>query len=603
MTAVAEPYAAAERLERLLGDPRDPDNPCGFEAAARRAAAEEPPDELIDRVGSWLRAGYVPARDGGGLVTMDRTLMQVRCAARRDASVMPATMFSITAAYCVLVAGSPAQRERVVRILRAGGAIGFALSEETHGSDLLANSVTAAGDGRADAPFVLDGEKWLVGLGTRCEALLVVARTGGRGPGAFSALLLDGPEVDKARCERRQYPTGMRGADFGGFAFDGLPVARDALVGARGRGLETAMKAMQVVRTMSTAANLACADTGLRLALDFASDHLVSGQRALTLPHPRRELATAAALLFAGDVVAMASARGVHALPAAQSLWSSVAKKVLSDTSQEVFHRCADVLGSRSVLRQGPYAAFDVARRDNAVVRYIDTSPVANNRLVVSQLARLASAAKHAGTCPEAGPGTDDVAGWEDSALARVFSIDASLPDLEPTALDMTDRGSDVVFDALPCIAAAVRDALPAMPGTTVGEQARLAALTRQVESSVCGLLHQLVWRLSKPREAVQPLEENDLADRLTFLHAAAQCLLMWWFNRRRSLFGLPAGSTAWLTPVLTVLLERAYARSTALAEGNTESALKAVEPLYLDNRMFSCAALRLAGPSAADEC
>ncbi len=167
----------------------------------------------------------------------------------------------------------------------------------------------------------------------------------------------------------------------------------DALVGQPGHGLEIAMKAMQVVRTMSTGCSLACADTGLRLAWDFARERRVGGRGADGLPYPRRELATAAALVLAADVAALTAARGAHALPQAQSLWSSVAKKTATDFADEALARCADVLGTRSLLRDGPYAAFDTVRRDNAVVRYIDTSPVANTRLVAAQLARLAGAA------------------------------------------------------------------------------------------------------------------------------------------------------------------------------------------------------------------
>ncbi|WP_410535244.1 acyl-CoA dehydrogenase [Streptomyces sp. KL2] len=559
-------YAAATALEQELGDPRDARNPFGFAAAAGRDATDARPHALAAQAGPRLRTAFVPAALGGTLEALDATLMLVRTAARRDAAIMPATMFGITAATCVLIAGSPRQREHVVRLLDEGGSLGFALSEADHGSDLLANETRAE---PVPGGYALTGEKWLVGLGGRCDGLLVVARTGGRGPAAFSALLLDGEQAAAARRGTRR-PTGMRGADLAGFRFDGLTVPRSALVGETGRGLETAMKAMQVVRTMSTAAGLACADTGLRLALDFAAAHRAAGREVLAHPGTRRELATAAALLLAGDAVALTAARGLHVLPAAQSLWSSVAKKVLTDACEEALARCADVLGSRGVLRDGPYAAFDTLRRDNAVVRHIDTSPTANLRLVAAHFARLAAARPAA----DADPG----------ALARTCTLDAPLPEPRLDRLELSDRGPDPVLDAVPAVAAGAREVLE-----KAGELRAARAVTR-LERAVSWSGHAL-----RTRRGADPLRDQDLAARLCWVHAAASCLLLWWHNRDRRLCGAPGGDPAWLTAVLTVLTARAAGRPAPLPGEDAEALLATVLPLHEADRLFSLAALPLA--------
>ncbi|MBN3932679.1 acyl-CoA dehydrogenase [Streptomyces verrucosisporus] len=576
-------YAAATSLERELGDPRDARNPLGFAAAAGRDAGESRPAALAAQAGPRLRTAFVPAALGGTLEALDATLMLVRTAARRDAAIMPATMFGITAATCVLIAGSRRQREHVVGLLREGGSLGFALSEADHGSDLLANDTRAE---EVPGGYALTGEKWLVGLGGRCDGLLVVARTGGRGPAAFSALLLDGEQAAAARRDTRR-PTGMRGADLAGFRFDGLTVPREALVGGVGRGLETAMKAMQVVRTMSTAANLGCADTGLRLALDFAAAHVAAGRAALAHPGVRRELATAAALLLAADAVALTTARGLHTLPAAQSLWSSVAKKVLTDTCEEALARCADVLGSRGVLRDGPYAAFDTLRRDNAVVRHIDTSPTANLRLVAAHFARLA-AAPPAPPATGADPGTADAL---PGALARTCTLSESLPEPDLDRLALSDRGADPVLGAVPVVAARVREVLEK------ADERRAARAVTRLERAASWLGHAL-----RARRGADPLRDQDLAARLCWVHAAASCLLLWWHNRDHRLYGAPGGDPGWLTAALTVLTARAAGRSSPLPEEDAEAVLATVLPLHEADRLFSAAALPLAhgGPVSA---
>lgn len=583
MNPATRAYARATELDRRLGDPRDPDNPCGFAAAAARDLAESFPKDLADAAGPALRLSFVPEEHGGDLVSADTTLMLVRAAARRDATVMPATMFSITAATCVLLSGSAEQREHVVRVLRGGGAVGFALSEDEHGSDLLANSCAAVRDGTGT--LHVDGDKWLVGLGERCTELLLVARTGGRGPAAFSTMLLSGAQVEAARTDTRHGFSGMRGVDFASFSFEGLRVPDRQLVGLPGRGLETAMKAMQVVRTMSTGASLACADTGLRLTVDFAARHRVAGSAVLDHPHGRRELATAGALLFAGDAVALAAARGLHVLPAAQSLWSSVAKKILTEASEEVFDRCADVLGTRAVLRDGTYGAFDTARRDNAVVRFIDTGPVANSRLVTTHLGRLSAAWRDRGR--RRGEAYDE--------LAAVCRVGTALPPLRLDALELSDRGGDAVFDCLPTVAEAARSAVMADRTVAPRDKARTAVLINFLERVVDRVLTHAGKRYGQDR----PLAQHDLVHQLCYAHAAVTCLHLWWFNRSLPLFGAPPGSTGWLNAVLTVLLDRAWGQYRPLPDQETGAVIDIVEALHAADRMFSCTALPLADSSA----
>lgn len=555
------PYRGAVDLDRPLGDPRNPTNPFGFAAMVERDETETYPNALATKVEPVLRTAFLP----GGHAA-DEIMMMVRAVGRRDIAVMPATMFSITAATCVLLAGSEQQRERVRQLLVNGGSIGFALSEADHGSDLLANECVAE---QHDGGFRLRGEKWLVGSGARCEALLVVARTGDRGPSAFSSFLLDGRSLRSSSVSTPQRPVGMRGIDFAGFRFDGT---RAALVGDVGHGLETAMKAMQVVRVTGTAANLACADTALRLALDFATEHVVAGRPLVDHPQTHADLGTAFAALLAGDAVALSAARALHTLPGAQSLWSGVAKKVVADLSDEVLHRCGDVLGTRSLLRDGQFAAFDVVRRDNQVVRHIDTGPTANTRLVAMQLGQIAAARYDA-------TGAD---------LGTTFALDAPLPPLRLSELELSTRGRDEVTAALPAVSAIAK--------ATLDGPARKAMSS--VEAALAMLREDTLMSLGR-RGPEASMGLFELAERFCYLHAAACCVHLWWFNRHLPLAGLPPGKTSWLWPVLELLLDRAHQRQRRLTRDALPATMALARQLHRDGRMFSLVPIPLAESTA----
>jgi alkylation response protein AidB-like acyl-CoA dehydrogenase len=568
-TRAEELFHEAVTFDALLGDPGDPDSPYGYAAAVNRDAAGVFPTALADACGEQLRLSFVPGSAGGDLTSLDRTLSLVRVAARRDAAVMPATMFSVTAATCVLLAGSPAQRDHVVRLLRAGESVGFALSEREHGSDLLANSceLVRSGDG-----WLLRGRKWLVGLGARASALLVVARTGRRGPGAFTAVLI--PAVPPAGLTR---VTGMRGIDLAELHFDDVWVPGDAVVGGVGRGLETAMRAMQLVRTLSTAANLACADTGLRLTFDHAARRESGGQLLTGQPGVRQALGSAAAALYACDLVALGTARGAHTLPGEQALWSGVAKKVVTDLSAEIFDHCADVLGSRSVLFDGPTAAFDVARRDNLAVRYIDTSPTANLRLVGMHLPNWASSSLDVLMAPD---------------LDVALTLDAPLPPLEVDRFGLVVRGPGTVTASVGLLrtldsGTAVGERPGTDPGTAAG-QVRRALLA----------LHRKVGGHLSANEGFGGAELSGLAEAFCYLHAAAMVCHIWRRNRHLDLYGSDAPEV--LRSVVRLLLSRAKGRRGLLPPSLAAAPYHASAGQHRSGQLFSAVPVPLAESNAS---
>ncbi|MFC4608176.1 acyl-CoA dehydrogenase family protein [Streptomyces maoxianensis] len=562
-----------EELESLLGDPGDDTNPYGFAAAVGRDERDEFPAALCEEL-RWagFHLNYLPKEWGGAFESFDRSLTLVRSAARRDVNVMPGTMFSIIAATCLQLHGTPRQQRRAAEILCRGGAVAFALTEAGHGSDLLANEVRLTPDGR------LNGEKWMVGLGMRCEAVYVIARTGERGPGAFSAVLLDLADVPEGQLERVPAPRtgGMRGIDLAYLRFNGLRVPEEALVGKEGEGLEAAVKAQQAVRLMSMAGSLGCADTAVRLTLDFATGRRV-GRTVLTQsPHPRRELAVAAAALLAADAVALTAARGIHAAPEAFSVWAPAAKHVVAEASDELIRRCGTVLATRSVLREGQRGAglFQKLQRDSAVVRVIDASTLANLRSYAGQLPTL--------TEGDAQPDPVAVA-----VLLSGFSLDAELPAYEPARLDMFARGVDPVLAGLPDVAGAVTGALGDEQAT-----APVVALAQQLAAAVAGL-GDLTRAARRP--GADPNELVDTAERYAWLHAAASCLHLWWANQDRSLYGTQPGSAGWLGATLGYLLARADGVDPRHQGPVLLPALDAVVALREANQLFSALPVRLA--------
>ncbi|WP_329267214.1 acyl-CoA dehydrogenase family protein [Streptomyces sp. NBC_01451] len=567
-------------IERLLGDPYDADNPYGFAAAVRRDEQDAFPDELCAALReAGFHLNHLPTEWGGRFESFEHSMVLVRTAARRDLNIMPGTMFGITAATCLALHGSPEQQKHVAEILGRGGAVGFALSEADHGSDLLANTVRLEPvlDG-----WELTGEKWMVGLGLRCEALYLVARTGGRGPGAFTAVLLD-LTGDVGRSPA--VPTsGMRGIDFAHLRFDRLPVPAEALVGGEGQALESVMKAQQVVRVMSMAGSLGCADTALRLTLDFASARRVGRTTVGESPYPRRELAVASAALLASDVTALTAARGIHVFPEVFSVWGCAAKHVVAESTEDLIRRCATVLATRSVLRtEGPGdGLFQKLQRDAAVVRVVDTSTLANLRAYAAQLPTLVQgngprgaencATGHSGAAAATTPRSPGRTGTD--LIRKAFDLTEPLPPYAPEHLDLTARGNSPITTALFDIAPQAATTL-----TTQGDRTT-AALTTRLTSALTQLAEDTAT-------ADRDTGLVDAADRFAHLYAAACCLLLWWANPDRPLFGAEPGDTRWLAACLAYLLARADGADPRREAPALLPALDITTDLHTRNRLF----------------
>ncbi|MFD9004709.1 acyl-CoA dehydrogenase family protein [Streptomyces sp. NPDC059582] len=571
-------FTAAARLDGLLGDPWAPDNPYGFAVGTARDAAGEFPTAFAARLASVdFPLAYLPPSLGGALRGLDDTLLLVRVAARRDAAVMPATLLSCSAVMTVLAAGTPEQAKTVAGWVREGRTIAFALSEEEAGSDVLANRCRLE---PADGDWTLTGGKWLVGRGATADAAVVVARTAPRGAAAFTAVLLGPEDLVDVRRRAAQRVTGLRGIDFADLDFPGTPVPREAVVGGVGGGLAAAMRAQQLVRLLSTAACLATADTALRTALRFTRTRRVTGVPVADTGHGARELGLAAAELFAADLVSLTAARYAQLSPGTFGLCSSVVKRAATRLTASAIGRARGLLGARGVLGHGPGAIVDKAQRDNAVVESIDTSPFGVLRAVAVQLPSYARA------FTAAAPSDAD-------ELDALLALGERLPDLDPTALDLSARPKDLILLGFATHAETV--------ARTLDERGarRAATLVRSVRAA---LAETFATAAEAQRDRTRALgaspEPLDLADRCCLLYTAAAAALVWWRHPDRGLYGEDPGGAGWLTAVLAALLAEADGRDPRRAGADLPPAAHALTRLDAARLLFTAHPVQLSdGP------
>lgn len=383
----------ADELEHLLGSLSDPANPTGAPAilaADERAEPLTAGESLLHSYG--LNAEFVPPELGGRLERADHLAEVMRALYRRDPALgLGYGASSLIAGVTLWTAGDARQTEQAAHLLLDGRRIAIAFHELAHGNDMAGTEFTAtAAD---DGSLRLSGRKEVVTNIRRADAMVVLARTDPRpGPRSHSLILVDRASADPARLTDlpRFETVGMRGVQLGGLTFDGLPVPASAILGPVGSGLETALKALQITRTVLPAMASGILDTGLRIALDHLTTRRLYGGSATDLPHVRSVLAGVFADLLRAETLGAVGARALHLAPGAASVYASAVKFEVSRLLLDAMDRLAELLGAHFYLREGPTALFQKLLRDLAPVGFGHIARAACQMSLLPQLPLLA---------------------------------------------------------------------------------------------------------------------------------------------------------------------------------------------------------------------
>jgi len=154
--------------------------------------------------------------------------------------------FDLGALRPILVAGTAAQRERLVTdLLARGGHASWCMTEpDRSGSNLLALDARAV---RVEGGWRIDGHKCMVGMGTEAELFLVLAEAfdGDRRLGPSILAVPRGPAVEVGPNPLK---IGFRALPTPDVVFRGVEVGDDALIGAPGEGLAVLLDSLDYMR-------------------------------------------------------------------------------------------------------------------------------------------------------------------------------------------------------------------------------------------------------------------------------------------------------------------------------------------------------------------
>ncbi len=238
--------------------------------AARIDEQHHIPEELVDKIRQLgLLGSYIPEAYGGSALDILSYAIVVEEVSKACAST-GILISAHTSLACdpILQYGTEAQKKAYLPSLATGGKIGcFLLTEPDAGSDPAAIATTYRKEGH---DFVINGTKYFTtNGGYRGTGVLFASQDRSLRHRGISAFIVD-LESDGVEILRNENKMGIRGSYTTDFAFNGLRLPEEALLGSEGQGFKIAMETLNGGRIGVAAQALGIAEGAFERALAYS---------------------------------------------------------------------------------------------------------------------------------------------------------------------------------------------------------------------------------------------------------------------------------------------------------------------------------------------
>jgi len=344
--------------------------------AMESAKAFDP--ELVSQMGElgYFGAPFDERWGGSGMGEMGFTIVQEELARGHASTAVLVGSSSGLAARMVANDGTDEQKERFLRPMATGQAIGaFALTEPGAGSDVPSMATTAAADGD---DFVLNGQKAFITNGQIAKFVVTFAKTapeqGGRGISLFVA------EAGTAGLSvvRTEEKMGLHTSDTALLAFDDMRVPRSQLIGEENNGLRMALATLNKSRVGIASMSLGMAKEGLALGYRYAQERELLGGVVADQQVSQHALADMQIAVYAAESMVYRTAQMADAGENIEAE-ASICKVFATEAADQVIDRSLQLHGGMGYVK-----GSDIERlyRDHRVQRiYEGTSEVQRNNI------------------------------------------------------------------------------------------------------------------------------------------------------------------------------------------------------------------------------
>ncbi|ARP94250.1 acyl-CoA dehydrogenase family protein [Bordetella genomosp. 13] len=310
------------------------------------------PREAFARAGEMgFCAIYASEEIGGlGLPRLDATLVFEEMAAVDPSTTAFLTIHNM-ATWMVGRWGQPELRAAWGPLLSSGQKLAsYCLTEPNAGSDAGSLGTRAERDGD---DYLISGAKAFISGGGDTDLLVVMARTGGPGPGGVSAFAVpaDTPGISYGRKEQKM---GWNSQSTRPITFENVRVPASHLLGAEGEGFKIAMKGLDGGRINIATCSVGAAQGALDAARRYMDERRQFGRRLAEFQALQFKLADMATHLVASrQMVRLAACKLDGGSPDATT-YCAMAKRFATDMGFQICLDAQQLHGGYGYLRDYP---------------------------------------------------------------------------------------------------------------------------------------------------------------------------------------------------------------------------------------------------------
>ncbi|MFB8079588.1 acyl-CoA dehydrogenase family protein [Streptomyces sp. NPDC056013] len=308
-----------------------------------------PVDVLRRAAALGLGGVYVREEHGGSGLTRADGVLVFETLATGCPSIAGYLSIHNMVAWMIDRYGAPAQRARWLPGLCSAETLGsYCLTEPGAGSDAAALRTRAERDG---GHYVLTGVKQFISGAGASDLYIVLARTGGGGPGGISAFVVErgDPGVSFGANERKM---GWNAQPTRQVVLDGVRIPADRRLGAEGEGFRIAMHALNGGRLGIAACSLGGAQSALDRSLTHLADREAFGARLLDAQALQFRLADMATELTAARALVRQAADALDRGDPGAAQLCAMAKRFATDTGFSVADRALQLHGGYGYLSE-----------------------------------------------------------------------------------------------------------------------------------------------------------------------------------------------------------------------------------------------------------
>jgi alkylation response protein AidB-like acyl-CoA dehydrogenase len=314
------------------------------------------PHEIVPQLAELGLLGLtVPEAYGGsGMDHVSAALAVERIAWGDGALALTVASHNSLCTAHILLFGNPEQKRRYLPRLARGQALGaWCLTEPHAGSDAAALRTRA--ERRGDR-YVLNGTKAFVTQGSVAGVYVVLARTGGEGPGGISAFVVERGAAG-LRVGKKEDKLGLRASDTAEVVFEDVEVPEENRLGAEGEGYTQAMRVLEGGRIGIGAMAVGIGRAALEAAVEYAKGRVAFGQPIAQFQAVQWMLADSAVELDAAWLLVLRAAwLADQGLPFRKE--ASMAKLYASEAAHRAADRALQVHGGYGYIRDYPVERY-----------------------------------------------------------------------------------------------------------------------------------------------------------------------------------------------------------------------------------------------------